>query len=113
MGGGYEAVGGGDDFAGDAEGLKGGDEGEGAVGEEAYVGHFEVFGEGFFEALVEGAVVGDPFAGPYFFEEVVEFVERGEEGGGNCYLWFCFHRFHLYVLGWGVNGLFRCVIYVG
>lgn len=83
VGGGDEAVGGGDDFSGNAEGLEGGDEREGAVGEEGEVGHFEVGGELLLEPAVELAVVGDPFAFPDLFEQLVELVEVGEQGGGD------------------------------
>lgn len=44
VGGGHEAVRGGDDLACNAESLQSGDERQGAIGEDADVGHAEVFG---------------------------------------------------------------------
>ena len=66
-----------DNLAADMEGLKGGDERQGAVGEETHIGHLEVFGEGLFQLFVERAVIGNPFRSPDVFEHRLEFVEVG------------------------------------
>lgn len=81
VGGGYEAVGGGDDLARDAERLQGGDERQGAIREEADIGHAEVFGQGFFQLLVVVAVVGNPLALPDIGQQLLEFLQRGKQGG--------------------------------
>lgn len=83
VGGSHEAIWCGDDLAGDAKSLEGGDERQGAVGEERDIWHAEVFGESVFELLVEGAVVGYPSAIPNLFQRLVEVVEVGKEGGGD------------------------------
>ena len=75
VGGGHEAVGCGDDFAGDAQGLEGGHQRECAVGEEAHVGDMEVIGKGLFEALMVLAHVGDPLTLPDVLEQFVELAE--------------------------------------
>ena len=80
VGGGNEAVGGGDDLAADVEGLKGGDERQRAVGKHADVRHLEVLTQGCLEAAMEFAVVGHPLAVPNLLEHLVILVEVGQEG---------------------------------
>ena len=80
VGGGNEAVGSGDDLATDVEGLKGGDERQGAVGEQADVGHLEVLTQRSLEAAMEFAVVGHPLAVPNLLEHLVILVEVGQQG---------------------------------
>lgn len=83
MGGGHEAVGSGDDLARDTQGLQGSDERQGAVREQADVGHAEVIGQGLFQLLVVVAVVGNPFALPDIGQQLLEFLQRGEKRRGD------------------------------
>ena len=80
VGGGHEAVGGGDDLACDAESLQSGDEWQGAIREEADVGHAEVVSQSFFQLLVVVAVVGNPLALPDISQQLLEFLQRGKQG---------------------------------
>lgn len=83
VGGGHEAVGRGDDLARDAQGLQRGNERQGAIREQADIGHAQVVGQGLFQLLVVVAVVGNPFALPDIGQQFLEFLQRGEKRRGD------------------------------
>lgn len=84
VGGGHEAERGGYHLAVYAQGLEGRYQRQCAVGEEAYVWHFQVLAQGGLQFLVVMPVVGYPLARPDVPQVCVEFVqvwkERGRDG---------------------------------
>ena len=104
VGGGHERVRGRDHLAADAQRLQRGHQGQGAVGEQAEVLDAEIARQFRFELLVEGAVVGQPAAGPDLFEigdELVEWRQMwlgNKEGRGQV-----FQGTHLMLVSWPLN----------
>lgn len=78
VGGGDEAEGGGDHLAGDLQRLQGRHQRQGAVGKEGEILHPEIFGQLLLKLLMEGSVVGEYAAVPYFFEITGELLQRRE-----------------------------------
>ena len=64
MGRGDETERGGDDLAGDAQGLQRRYQGQGAIGEKADIRYLEVFAQCFLKFFMIMSVVGNPFPGP-------------------------------------------------
>ena len=91
VGGGYEAVWGGDDFALDVESLEGCEQWQCAVGEETDVWNFKVLAQCLFQQLVVMSVVGNPLARPDLFQQVVKLVEVGQERSGDSDVVALFH----------------------
>ena len=79
----HKAVRCGDDLAADVQRLQCRDERQGAIGEQADVGHLEVLAQGSLEALVEVAVVGDPLAVPNLAQHRMEVVKVGQQRRGD------------------------------
>ena len=75
VGGGHKAVGRGDDFARDTQCLKGCQQRQGAVGEEADIRHFQILGQCLFQPLVELSVVRNPLTRPNLLEHFIKLVE--------------------------------------
>ena len=85
VGGGNETEGGGDNLAGDLQRLQGRHQRQGAVGKERQILHPEIFGQFLLKLLMEGSVVGEYAAVPYFFEITGELLQRREGRLGNVY----------------------------
>ena len=88
---GYKTVRGGDDLPADAKSLKGCEQREGAIGEKTDVWHLQVFAQGILQLFVEFAVVGYPFCGPDFLQQLVEVVRVREQRRGDGDGRFVFH----------------------
>ena len=68
---------GGDDFACDAESLKGCEQWEGSFGKETYLQHSKVFSKCDLQLLMEMTIIGNPLGVPYLLKHLVELIEIG------------------------------------
>ncbi|MOA59258.1 hypothetical protein D3C78_1838310 [compost metagenome] len=83
MGGRDEGVGRGDDFAGDAQCLQRGDQGQGAIGKQRDVFHPEVIGQFLLQLLMKGAAVGQALAVPDLLQVGNELLQRWQQRAGD------------------------------
>ena len=81
----HEAEGGGDDLAGDLQGLQGRHQRQGAVGKEREILHPEVISQLFLKLLMERPVVGENPALPYLMEVYGKLLQRRHGGLGYVY----------------------------
>mgnify|MGYP000405550261 FL=1 len=80
---GREGEGGGDDFTGKAQRLAGHDQGDGAVVEEAEVGHPQPLHKLGLEGTVLLATIGQPAAVPYLLQQSGVFTQRRQHRPGD------------------------------
>ena len=91
MGGGYETIRSGYDFACNTECLQGSDQRQCTVGKQADVWHFQILTQCLFQFLMIMTVVGNPFTVPNVFQQFVELVQIGQQRGCYCNHFFFFH----------------------
>ena len=78
MGGGDKGIRRGDDFTGNSQRLQRGDKCNGAIGKQSQVFNTKILTKRSLQLLMEGAIVGQPFALPNLFQIGNELFQRGK-----------------------------------